>query len=242
MRDASAEYAQIASQKLAAAGHPLSTRRAVQLTRNIVAVAATLTGDLEDAFFTALRHSVPDEAWGAPVPRVLLLTVHRTAWQLVKLDGNDEMKALLTEPDPVRRIALAVASPSSAITRGEAGQVLADAWSSLPRLDRLATAAVLAERFSLIQGLPTACIELVAGECARLGRQGTEQITVRNGGADWRRTLLGSDLARLSLTSERGKALTNAAVVLMQEGEPFELTALETAYDHATDVFKAAGA
>ena len=73
---ASADYVQIVAQKLAEADHPMSTRRAVQLTRNIIAVArardrparAPCDADAsEDAFYTALRYSLPDAAWGAPV-------------------------------------------------------------------------------------------------------------------------------------------------------------------------------
>src|SRR6185295_8477739 len=108
---AAADYVQILAQKLAAADHPVSTRRAVQITRNIIAVHATMnvvpaafTGTSEDAFYTAIRYSLPDEGWGNPVPQATLLTAHRAAWQLAKLDERCALKAILTEPDAVRRI------------------------------------------------------------------------------------------------------------------------------------------
>ena len=60
----------------------------------------------EDAFYTAVRYSLPDAGWGDPVPQATLLTAHRAAWQLAKLDDRSEVKAILIEPDAVRRIAL----------------------------------------------------------------------------------------------------------------------------------------
>ena len=41
-----------------------------------------------------LRYSLPDQAWGAPMPQTTLLTAHRAAWQLVKLDDRSEVKAI----------------------------------------------------------------------------------------------------------------------------------------------------
>ena len=94
-----------------------------------MAVGATMTvmgsavdGHSEDAFYMAARYSLPDQAWGAPMPHTTLLTAHRAAWQLVKLDERSEMKAILIEPDAVRRIALTLCSslPGS-IQRNVAG-------------------------------------------------------------------------------------------------------------------------
>lgn len=240
LRIAAADYVQILAQKLAAADHPVSTRRAVQLTRNIVAVYATLhvgaagfAGADEDAFYTAVRYSLPDEGWGSPVPQSTLLTAHRAAWQLAKLDERSQVKTILVEPDAIRRIALAL---SSSLAGGEAGQIIVDAFSSLPRLARLATAAVLAPMAAQRTDLPVATIEPIARDFAGLASRSAEQIAVRNGGADWRRDILSKDLAALSRETPRGRVLTNAAIVLMLEDEPFSMTDLEAAYDHAAQV------
>ena len=237
---AAANYVQILAQKLAAADHPVSTRRAVQIARNIIAVHATLdvvpaafTGTSEDAFYTAVRYSLPDEGWGHPVPQALLLTAHRAAWQLAKLDEHSEVKAILTEPDAVRRIGLAL---SSSLTGGDVGRIVVDAFSSLPRLARLATAAVLAPLAAQRTDLPAATIEPIARDFALLASRGAERITVRNGGADWRRDILSKELAALGRDTPRGRALTNAAVRLMQEDERFAMTDLRAAYDHAARV------
>lgn len=245
VRLAAADYVQIVAQKLAAAEHPVSTRRAVQLTRNIIALHAALhittggsTGVSEDAFYTALRYSLPDEAWGNPVPEAFLLTAHRTAWDLARLDERNEAKAILLETDAVRRIALAL---SSSLNGGEIGRIVVDAFSSLSRLARLATAAVLAPLVAQRPGLPVATIEPIARDFAGLASTSTEQIAVRNGGADWRRNILSTDLAALRRDTPRGRILTNAAMLLMQEDEPFSMADLEAAYDHAAQVLGTAG-
>lgn len=245
LRESAAEYVQIVAQKLAAADHPISTRRAVQLTRNIMAIAAALQiqqparqpddGDREDAFYTALRHSLPDAAWGAPVPQTTLLAAHRAAWQLAHLDQRHETRAILLEGDPVRRIARTLASTQKG---GDAGRIIVDAFSSLTRVARVATAAVLAPLIAGRTDLPAAIVEPIARDFALLAGRNVEQITVRHGGADWRREILSKHLAGLNRATTRGKLLANAAVVLMQEDEPFKMAALEAAYDHAHDVLK----
>lgn len=240
LQPAAARYVQAVAGKLAAADHPPSTRRAVQLTRNIVATAAALevidrdkkqgSVNIEDAFYTALRYSLPDAAWGAPVATTLLLTVHRAAWQLAKLDDNDEKKATLLERDPVRRIARVL---GSSLTGSDAGQIVIDAFSSLSRIQRLATAAVLGPILSRRTDLPVATLEPIARDFASLVALHTEQITVRNGGADWRRRIVSTDLAAIDRTTDRGRLVANAAVVLLQEDEPFEMASLAVAYDRA---------
>jgi len=237
---AAADYVQILAQKLAEADHPVSTRRAGQIVRNIIAVHATenvlagaCTGLSEDAFYTAVRYSLPDEAWGDPVPQTTLLTAHRTAWQLVKADTQSDVKAILIEPDAVRRIALTLAS---SLTGGDAGRMVVDAFSSLPRLARVATAAVLAPLLAQRTDLPAATIEPIARDFSTLGSRNAEQIQIRSGGADWRRDILSTHLSALNRGSARGRIVTNAAVVLMQEDERFEMPDLEAAYDHAAQV------
>ena len=143
------------------------------------------------------------------------------------------MRAILLETDPVRRIALTLAS---GVKGGEGGRVIVDAFSSLTRVGRIATAAVLAPLIARRKGLPAATIEPIASEFARLAARNDEQIAVRNGGADWRRGILSRDIAALDRGTARGKALANAALVLMQEDHPFQMEALETAYDHARAV------
>jgi hypothetical protein len=52
--------------------------------------------------------------------------------------------------------------------------------------------------------------------------------------------ILSKHLAALDRHTTRGRTLTNAAIVLMQKDEPFEMDALERAYDHAIEVLEPA--
>jgi MoxR-like ATPase len=240
LRTCVAEYVRLAAQKLADARHPISARRAVQLARNIEAVAAVLRtrGDdvaPEDAFYVALRHSLPDAAWGHPIDPANLLAIHRAAWQIARLEQG-ALKAVFQESDPVRRIALALTADSLPAT--ERAQAISDSYASLDRMTRLATAAVLMPVLSRRQGLPAAAIETVAADYAMVAADSDVAVTVRRGGADWKRDILGKWLGALDLSSRRGKALANAAAVLMRDEHEFKSAALERAYDHAAVCFQ----
>ena len=63
--------------------------------------------------------SLPDAAWGNPVSQATLLSAHRAAWQLARADRNHDMRAVLLEADPVRRIGLAL---TSSLAGTEAGR------------------------------------------------------------------------------------------------------------------------
>ena len=236
-----AEYVPLVAQKLAATGHPLSTRRAVQLGRNIVAVAAAMRvlgvdGKADAPCWTALRHSVPDAAWGHPVPGAQLLGAHRAAWEIARLDDQPELKALLSERDPVRRIARAVAATS--VPPLEAGKVVADSFAALSRVEQLATAPSLMARVGARPDLPASCLELVALTYAEVAQYGGSSVTIANGGNDWKRNIASSDLARLDRDTPRGRVLTNAAIVLMRDEERFEFRDLARAYDRAAACFE----
>lgn len=184
----------------------------------------------EDAFYVALRHSLPDAAWGNPMNAASVLTVHRAAWQIARLE-HAALKAVFQEQDPVRRIAQALGADT--LSSAECGQVVSDSYASLDRLPRLATAAVLMPVLSGHGPLPAAAIEMVAADYASIASGGEVAVTIKRGGADWKRDILGQWLAALDLSSRRGKALGNVAAVLMRDEHEFKTEALERAYDHA---------
>lgn len=235
-----AEYARALALKLGTAGHPLSTRRVVALARNVVALRAAhlaLGHDAaaqEDAFFDAARFSIPDAAWGKPVDGKKLLTAHRAAWEVAHLAAGSPLRALLTETDPLRLIALSL---QPGIEPAEAGSVLTDAFASLPKPARLVTAAVLFPRLRARSDLPAVALEGVAAECARVAKAGTERVVVRRSGADWKRDFLSTQLAGLDTRTQRGRVLQNAAITLLAEDERFELGDLVRALDRALEVF-----
>jgi MoxR-like ATPase len=231
-----ADYVRLLAGKLKEGGHPLSTRRAVQLARNIPAVHAALAAlgaktDAEDTCYCAVRYSMPDAAWGRPVKGPALLAAHRAAWEVAGLEEGSDLKAILSEPSPVARMGLALASPC--LHAVEVGRVIADSYASLPRVARLATAVVLMPLIGRRPDLPAPSIELIAHDYATIASVGDAQVTVRNGGHDWKREIVSRHLPRTNPYRQRGTSLTNLAIALMVGGEPFEFGTLETAYDQA---------
>ena len=170
---------------------------------------------------------MPDAAWGRPVEGHVLLAAHRAAWEAARLAADSPERALLVETDPLRRIALAL---QLELPPGEAGAVIADGFSSLSRPVRLVTSAVLFPRLATRPDLPASTLEAVAEAYAAVARSGRETVTVRQGGRDWKRDLLGSRLAALDPTSPRDRVLHNAAAVLMADDEPFALDDLARAW------------
>jgi MoxR-like ATPase len=241
LRALAAEYTRVFAARLAASGHPLSTRRAVTLVGNVVSLRAAqrvlwAEGDAapgrEEAFHAAARSSLPDAAWGRAVPAHVVLAAHRAAWEATKLALDAPERALLGESAPLRRIALAL---EASLPPAEAGGVLADAFAALDRPARLVTAALLFPRLARRGDLPAAALEGVAADYAKVAKAGKETVTVRRGGRDWKRELLGSRLAELDPRRPRDGALLNAAAVLMAEEEPFEFDALARAWDAADE-------
>jgi MoxR-like ATPase len=233
--DGAAEYVQLLASHLARAGHPVSTRRAVQIARNIVAVRAAteaLDGDpeIEDAFFVALRASLPDAGWGRPMHAGKLLAAHKAAWEIARLTADSPMRALLSHRDPLRRMAAALAAPVPPV---EAGQVLADSFAELARPAQLAAVALFMPLVSARPDLPAATVEPLAHAHAQLARRGTLKVVVPQQGNDWRREVVSSGLPTLALDTPRGRAIAGAAAVLLDANERFELDALARAYDAA---------
>jgi MoxR-like ATPase len=229
------EYVQHVAQKLAQAKHAISTRRAVQIARNIAALAAVFraTGSdpaPEDAFYVGLRHSIPDAAWGNPIDATSLLTIHRAAWGIARLE-HKALKEVFREPDAVRRIVLALRADT--ISPAERGQIVSDSSASLDLMTRFATAAVLMPVLGDHGELPATSVETVAADYAAIAATGEVSVTVRRGGADWKRDILGRWLSSLDLSTTRGKALANIAAVLMRDEHEFKAARLERAFDHA---------
>jgi hypothetical protein len=242
LRRTAAEYADVLAAQLAAAGHPLSTRRAVTLVRNIESLRAAdqaldkAERPLEDSFYAAARASLPDAAWGRPVEGHVLLAAHKAAWEAARLRSDAPERALLVETDPLKRIALAL---TLGLPPAEAGAVLADGFSALSRPERLVTSAVLFPRLAQRPGLPSSALEAVADAYAAVAKGGKQSVLVRQGGRDWKRDLLGTQLAKLDPKKRRDRVLQNAAAVLMADDERFEIEHLRAAWDRACQALEA---
>jgi MoxR-like ATPase len=235
LRNLVAEYVQLVAVRLAEAGHPLSTRRAVRLARNIDAVAAALeeSGTAqapEDPFFLALQHSIPDAAWGHPLDAAQALTIHRAVWAIAGA-RDASIKAIFTETDPARRIALAL--QTSSLSVGERGQVLVDSYASLDRVARLTLSAVLMPLLATRTDLPAAALETVAADYATVAATGDRSVPVTGLVSGWKRAILGGWFGGLDLSNVRNRVLKNVAATLLGGDDEFKPTQLERAYDHA---------
>jgi hypothetical protein len=127
----------------------------------------------------------------------------------------------------LRRLALAVTSELRGV---EAGEIIVDAYSLLPRSARLVSSALLLPRVASRTDLPATTLETIARDAAEMAKTSRATVTVRRGGADWKRDILGSWLATLDAKTVRGRVLTNAAVALMNEDDRFVPADLERAY------------
>lgn len=247
LRAPAAAYVRAVAAALRRAGHPLSTRRAAQLARNVAAVCAAhlvlATGrPEEDAFYDALRGSLPDAAWGRPVEASALLATHRAAWETVQLDPDGPLARIQGEADPLRRIALALrAHAGGQLEPAAAGSVVADSYAALPAAERLAASAALLPRLSRAGDLPTAALEPVARDFARVAAGGAVSLPVSCSTGDWRRQVLCQGLPGLDTATERGRRLHNVAVALLDADTPFELRRVAAVYDRLAAALKESG-
>lgn len=236
-----AEYAMLVAGQLEAAGHPLSTRRAVQLARNVAAVRAVSRvaggGDPEADYLGALRCSVPDAAWGRRVPLAKLAGAHRQAWVAAGLAEGSPRRRLLAAKNGFARMAIAM---EGAFPAHEAAGVLVDAYASLTVPERLVAATVFMPVLSRRRDLPAAALEPVATDWAALAAARTEIVSVGPGGA-WKRTVLSSDLPRLDRGSEKGRSLAAVATTLLGMDHEFRVEDLERAWAGAVDALRAPG-
>lgn len=238
------EYVPLVARALADAKHAISARRAAYIGRNIAAVTAalqtlgqnTLT---EDSCYAALRSSLPDAAWGAPIPSATLLAAHRSAWAAARLDPNDERAAVLKERSPLRRIARALTSTLDATT---VGQVVAENFSKLSKAERLTASVFLTPKLAARPDLPACAIEPVTDAYAQVAAPGEHQMQFRQTGQDWRRHLLCTTLPALDCRTFEGRTKKNVAIALLRGDEPFMPFELNDAWNLASEALGEADA
>ena len=143
-----AGYVRIVAALLAQAGLRLRLRRTAILLWNILAVHAVGllrlgNGDINESSLLAMTHSLPQRATELPVDPIKVLSVHREAWSLAKLDPHDPLRVVLLEPDPLRKALQAMRIES--ISGADFSSLIADSLASLPNGARHALAAGLFE-------------------------------------------------------------------------------------------------
>ena len=113
------DYLILLSEELAKIGVALSTRRMTMLYANILAVHAAsetlvaLKGgksaaDWGESAWTAVQHSLPQQAEGSTPDRTKLRTAHLQAWKLMQASADTAERVLLAIADPVERALEAV--------------------------------------------------------------------------------------------------------------------------------------
>ncbi len=161
-----AGYVRIVAAMLAQAGLRLSPRRTAILLRNILAVHAVRllrfgSGDLNESAWLTVTHSLPHRATELRVDPIKVLSAHREAWSLAKLDQHDPLRIVLLEPDPLRKALQAM--QISSISAPDFSTIIADSLASLPNGARHALAAELFE-----SGAAGRLVAAVADECGEL--------------------------------------------------------------------------
>ncbi len=239
------EYTLLVARQMEGAGHPFSTRRAVQLSRNLLAVrAATLAlegtasresaASPEGSFLLALRCSIPDSAWGHAVPVEKLLGVHRSAWAAAGMKEDSPRRRLLSARSLFAKIGIGL---EGSLPAPEAATAFVDAYSALPRSERLVTAAVVMPLLARRRDLPVAALEPVARDWASMASVETQGVCIGPSAA-WKRTAVSTGIPRLDGRSKRGRALLSVATTLLFEDVPFEVTDLEATWEEVTAAVK----
>ena len=202
------EYVQLVAQKLAEAEHPMSTRRAVQIARNIEAVAAVLPRAWrrrrrpKTPSTPALRHSAARRGVGeAGRRRATLLTAHRAAWEIARLEHaraeGDLPRARSGAPHR------AGARADSHVARGaRPGGHPTPLRRSTGRRDWPAAAVLVPRAVRSARTCRRRPSSRSQPTTRPRHRSGDVTVTVRRGGADWQRGILSQWLAALDLTTQ----------------------------------------
>lgn len=227
---------------LAEAGTPVSGRRAVMLRRSIHFVhgarealgcakkdrsdlaaampdgaTAKTSCTIDDSALEALRWGLPHRARGrAAWSESTLLALHRLAVELAGEPLGSPLARLRNEPNPVRRIALALAMPDGTLSRTAFSALVADAWAAQDVAGRYLLARrllpVLAERD--VVNAPT--LEMLAEPLGRVldfERDATHRMQLTRFEVTRYNALL-AVLAKLDASDEREASLGNVLYTL----------------------------
>jgi len=136
--DQLADYVLRMTAGMAAAGVPVSARRAVMIMHNIALVYAAAFGPtgglissirLGQAAWLALMNSLPFQAVGKAYEPLKLLALHREQAVIAFAGQNDNRTPILLERDPLRRLSLTL--EAKGLEPDERGALIMDAISGL---------------------------------------------------------------------------------------------------------------
>ena len=178
-----ADYVQALSSLLVQAGLDISPRRARMLCQAALAVNAAASAggaprDISEMTLLAVRNALPQRAGGVPISEMKLLAAHREAWAFSKVSFQDPMRAIISEPNPLERARLALATPK--LKKEDISTIIMDVYSELEPGAREALVAHLFESGTVGQ-LNTAVADQMAQAYAGLIEPPRFEKTVRRG-------------------------------------------------------------
>jgi MoxR-like ATPase len=241
--EAAAEYVEALAPKLEKMRRPVSPRRARMLVRGFLAVHAAcrvLAGDRArpgDSALLALRCSMPHAPAGLPVDNAKLLAAHRGAWELIRLESDDPARLVLAEPDPVRRLGLALEHRLEPL---QLSTVAMDVLAGLEPWRRRALGAVLFARACQDVELTAAAYDTIAAEALQAVGFADTRYSFRPGSNEherWKDVV--AMLAALPAGLPGADLLHNVAMSLLAEEIPFPVHELVPEW---TRLLKALGA
>lgn len=173
---------------LIAAGYTVSTRRATMLLRTLLAIHAArcvlvrTAGDggprpgLFASATLALVNTLPDTA-ARPIDYAKLAAICKEAWALADVSDDSHEKRLLKEPDPARRLELAVVMREQLAPRRFAELAGDGIGSCREPLRRALALAVYLAVCSWVE-LPASCVEMLAEEIQPVFEPGEKTTAV----------------------------------------------------------------
>lgn len=160
----------------------ISGRRATMLRRSIHFVHAARealgAGDgrpggcrddaIEDAALEALRWGLPQRAQGRAPAESTLLALHRRAVELAGEPLDSPLARLRNEPDPLRRVALALALPEGTLSRTAVSTLVADAFAAQDLPGRYLLARHLLPKLAERDAVNAPTLEMLAAPLGRV--------------------------------------------------------------------------
>lgn len=176
------EYVEALIGLLAQARLPVSGRRAAMLRRAIHAVHGARealrsasgerrTGSeqrIEDSALEALRCGLPQRAQGREIAESKLLAVHRKAVELAGCASDSPARRLQAEPDPVRRIGIALSLPRHTLSKTAFSALVADAFAAQDVAGRYLLARRLLAPLAQADAVNAPTLELLGQPMGRL--------------------------------------------------------------------------
>lgn len=140
----------------------------VHAAREVLAAAGRDAADIADSALEALRWGLPQRAQGRAPAESALLALHRHAVELAGEPLDSPLARLRGEPDPLRRVALALALPEGARSRTAFSALVADAFAAQDLPGRYLLARHLLPRLAERDAVNAPTLEMLAAPLGRI--------------------------------------------------------------------------